>query len=74
MATYSLDVRAEYFDNDAGQWDIYRYADTVRAVSPRHAITKAIANAEARFAYRFAHRIAPRWVASYSAEIVPNLS
>lgn len=74
MASYSLDVRAEYFDHDAGRWDNYRYVDTVRAVSPGHAITKAIANAETRFAYRFAHRIAPRWVASYSAEIVPNLS
>ncbi len=73
MATYSLDVRAEYFDNETGRWDVYRYVDTVRAVSPRHAITKAIAGARDRFAYRFAHRVAPRWDGGFSAEIVPNL-
>jgi hypothetical protein len=74
MASYSLDVRAEYFDHDAGQWDNYRYVDTVRAVSPRHAITKAIANAETRFAYRFAHRIAPKWEVIFDAEILHSIN
>jgi len=77
MATYQLLVRAECATvNEIGRehHDNYRYVDTVRAVSKRHAIRKAIAGARERFAYRFAHRIAPKWEIIFDAEILANLS
>lgn len=76
MATYQLLVRAEYAnveDPERVYFDNYRYIDTVRAVSKRHAIRKAIAGARERFAFRFAHRIAPKWEVIFDAEITYNI-
>lgn len=73
MATYQVDVRAEYYETETGRWDVYRWPEIVRAVSSRHALDKALAGAWDKMAARFGHRVAPRWAVTFSAGIVPNI-
>ena len=73
MATYQIDVRAEYYETETGRQDVYRWPEIVRAVSARHALDKALVKAQTRMAGRMSHRVSPKWKVDFWARIVPNI-